>query len=80
MISAKYNKCTKCTKCEIIGNRESIINEFGTILDGLMKEDVVDVDIVLEILAKVIKDNNLDEQVFDSHKKSIHNLIKNLLK
>lgn len=80
MINAKWNENKKCTVCEITGNKESIINEFGTILDALMKENVFDVDIVLEILAKVIKDNNLDDQVIDSHKKSINDLIKSLLK
>lgn len=48
---------------------KSIINEFGTIIDSLMKENIVDVDVVLEILSKVIRDNNLDDQVIDSHKK-----------
>lgn len=80
MINAKWNENKKCTVCEITGNKESIINEFGTILDVLMKENVFDVDIVLEILAKVIKDNNLDDQVIDSNKKSINDLIKSLLK
>ena len=79
MISAEYNKCTKCTKCEIIGNKESIINEFGTILESLVIENVFDVDIVLSILSKVIKDNNLEDQVIDSHKKSINDLINSIL-
>ena len=80
MISAKYNKISKCTKCEITGNSESIINELGTILDVLMKENVFDVDTVVSVLAKVIKDNNLNDELIDSHKKSINDLIKNLLK
>lgn len=63
MISAKWDENKKCTVSKITGNIKSIINEFGTILDTLMKEDVVDVDIVLGILAKVIKENNLDDQV-----------------
>lgn len=45
-----------------------------------MKENIVDVDIVLKILAKVIKDNKLDDQLIDSNKKTIDDLIKNLLK
>lgn len=81
MISAKYNKCNKCTKCEIIGNRESIINEFGTILDALMKKNVFDVDIVVSVFAKVIKDNNLNNELIDSHKKkSINDLINRIIK
>jgi hypothetical protein len=80
MIRAKWNENKKCTVCEITGNRKSIINEFGTIIDSLVKEHIVDVDIVLSILAKVIKENNLDDQVIDSHKKSINDLIKTLLK
>lgn len=80
MIKAKWDENKKCTVGEVTGNIKSIINEFGTIIDTLMKEDLVDVDIVLSILAKVIKDNNLDDQVIDSHKKSINDLIKSLLK
>lgn len=80
MIKAKWNENKKCTVCEVTGNIKSIINEFGTIIETLMKENVVNVDIVLEILSIVIKDNNLDDQVIDSHKKSINDLIKNLLK
>lgn len=83
MIKAKWDENEKYTVCEVTGNIKGIINEFGTIIDTLMKEDVVDVDIVLSILSKVIKDNNLDDQVIDSHKNSINSindLIKNLLK
>lgn len=80
MIKAKWDENKKYTVCEITGNLESIINEFGTILEGLIKENIVDVDTVLKILAKVIRYNNLDYQVTDSHKKSINDLIKNLLK
>lgn len=69
MIRAKWNENKKCTVCEVTGNIKFIINEFGIIIDTLMKENIVDVDIVLEILAKVIKDNNL-----------IDSLIKNILK
>lgn len=80
MIRARWNENKKSTVCEVTGNIKSIINEFGTIIDTLMKENVVDVDIVLSILVKVIRDNKLDDQVIDSHKKSINDLIKNLLK
>ena len=80
MINAKWDENKKCTVCEITGNIKSIINEFGTIIDTLMKEDIVDVDVVLTILSKVIKNNKLDDQVIDSHKKSINDLIKSLLK
>lgn len=62
MIRAQWNENKKCTVCEVTGNIKSIINEFGTIIDTLMKEDLFDVDIVLEILAKVIKDNNLEDK------------------
>ena len=71
MISAKWNENKKCTVCEVTGKIKSIINEFGTIIDTLLKENVVDVDIVITILSKVIKDNNLDDQVIDSHKKRV---------
>lgn len=54
MIKAKWDENKKCTVCEVTGNIKSIINEFGTIIDTLMKEDVVDVDMVLKILSKVI--------------------------
>jgi hypothetical protein len=80
MIKAKWNENKKCTVCEITGNIKSIINELGTIIETLMKEDLVDVDIVLSILCKVIRDNKLDDQVIYSHKKIITDLIKNLLK
>lgn len=80
MIKAKWDENKKCTVCEVTGNIKSIINEFGTIIDTLMKEDVVDVDMVLKILSKVIKDNNLEDELIDRNKKSINDLIKNLLK
>lgn len=80
MIKAQWNENKKYTVCEVTGNIKSIINEFGIIIDTLMKEDLVDVDTVLSILSKVIRNNNLDDQVIDSHKKSINDLIKNLLK
>lgn len=80
MIKAKCDENKKYTVCEITGNRESIINEFGTILEALMKENVFDVDTVLTILSKVVRDNNLNYQVIDSRKKTINDLIKNLLK
>ena len=76
MIIAKWNENKKCTVCQVTGNIKSIINEFGTIIDTLMKEDIVNVDIVLKILVKVVKDNNLDDQLIDSYKKSINDLIK----
>lgn len=63
MIRAKYNKNNKCTKCEITGDKSSIINEFGTILNTLMREKVLDTDGVLFIMSKVIKDNDLEEQL-----------------
>lgn len=71
MINAEWNENKKCTVCKVTGNIKSIINEFGIIIKTLMKEDVVDVDTVLEILAKVVKDNNLNDQVIDSNKKII---------
>lgn len=80
MIKAKWDENKKYTVCEVTGNIKFIINEFGTIIDTLMKENIVDVDIVLSILTKVIRDNNLDDQVIDTHKKSIEDLIKNILK
>lgn len=67
MIKAKWDENKKCTVCEVTGNIKSIINEFGTIIDTLMKEDLVNVDIVLSVLVKVIKANNLDDQVIDIH-------------
>ena len=69
MIRANWDENKKGTVCEVTGNIKSIINEFGTIIETLMKEDVVDVDIVIAILSKVIRDNNLDDQLIDSHKK-----------
>lgn len=80
MIKAKWDENKKCTVCEVTGNIKSIINEFGSIIDSLMEEDLVDVDKVLTILSKVVRDNNLTDQVTDSHKKSINDLIKSLLK
>ena len=80
MIKAQWNENKKCTVCEVTGNIKSIINELGTILDALMKENVFDVDTVVSVLAKVIKDNNLEDQVIDSHKKSIDDLINRILK
>lgn len=80
MIRAKWNENKKCTVCEVTGNIKSVINEFGTIIDTLMKEDIVDVDVVLSILSRVIEDNKLHDQVFDSHKKSINDLINRIIK
>lgn len=80
MINAKWDKKRKITKAEMNGDKESLVNEFGTILDGLMKANVLNVDNVTTILSKVVYDNKLDDQVIDSHKKSINDLIKTLLK
>lgn len=80
MIRARWNENKKSTVCEVTGNIKSIINEFGSIMNTLMQEDLVDVDTVLTILIKVVRDNNLDDQLIDSNKKSINDLIKTILK
>lgn len=49
----------KQTKVEITGDKESIINEFGIILDSLIKSKVLNVDMATTIFSKVIYDNDL---------------------
>lgn len=61
MIKAQWNENKKCTVCEVTGNIKSIINEFGTIIDTL---------------SICIKDNKLEDQLIDSNKETINDLIK----
>ena len=76
MIRAKWNENKKCTDCKVTGNIKSIINEFETIIAALLKVNIVDVDKVLKILSICIKDNKLEDQLIDSNKETINDLIK----
>ena len=78
MINAKWDKKGKITKCEMNGSKESLVNEFGTILFGLMEAGVLNVDIVAIILSKVVFDNGLDEQIKESKEKAINNLLRKM--
>ena len=78
MIKAEWDKVKKRTKCTMNGNKESLLNEFGTILDGLMSTNVLNVDMVINILSIVVFDNGLDEQIKESTEKAIDNLLRNM--
>lgn len=60
------------------GNKESLVNEFGTILNGLMSVNVLNVDMVINILSKVVYDNGLEKQIYDNANKSVDKVIKKL--
>lgn len=78
MINAKWDKKRKITIAEMNGDKESLINEFGSILDGLVKSNVLNVDIVATILSKVVVDNGLDEQIKENTEKAIDTLLRNM--
>ena len=78
MINAKCDKKRKITIAEMNGDKESLINEFGSILDGLVKANVLNVDIVATILSKVVVDNGLDEQIKENTEKAIDTLLRNM--
>lgn len=78
MINAIWDKKGKIIKVEMDGNKESLVNEFGTILSGLMQAGVLNVDIVATILSKVVFDNGLDEQIKESKEKAINNLLRKM--
>lgn len=63
MINAVWSRNKKLTKVEMTGSKEALINEFRSILDGLVKYDVLDIDSTLTILSMVIKDNNSNKNV-----------------
>lgn len=63
MINAVWSRNKKQTKVEMKGSKEALINEFRSILDGLVKYDVLDIDSTLTILSMVIKDNNSNKIV-----------------
>ena len=63
MINAVWSRNKKLTKVEMEGSKEALINEFRSILDGLVKYDVLDIDSTLTILSMVIKDNNSNKIV-----------------
>ena len=59
MINAYWNKSKKNTVVEMKGSKEALISEFAVILNGLVKYDVLDIDITMKILSIVIKNNNM---------------------
>ena len=63
MINAVWSRNKKQTKVEMTGRNEALIIEFRSILDGLVKYDVLDIDSTLTILSMVIKDNNSNKIV-----------------
>ena len=65
MINANWNKSKKNIVVEMKGSKEALINEFRSILDGLVKYDVLDIDITLTILSMVIKDNNMTNKIVE---------------